>query len=111
MTGPEDNDGRFPDEAPVLTPYPLTPEQAHGDRAAWPWLRGWIVSQCGPDEWEVCVQEPALAHLDDGTIPPPGTPEDECQWLLAVHDPMISRSPPRDQPPGRTITEISGSLG
>ena len=31
--------------------------------------------------------------------------------LLAVHDPMISRSPPRDQPPGRTITEISGSLG
>ena len=37
-------------------------------------------------------------------------------WLRARYEtgdgsPMISRSPLRDQPPGRTITEISGSLG
>ena len=74
-----DNDGRYPDESDVLTPYPLTPEQGSGDRAGWPWLPGWIVSQCGPDEWEICVQEPALARLDDGAVPPPGTPGEGVQ--------------------------------
>ena len=38
--------------------YPLTGEQEHGDRAAWPWLSGWVVSQCGPDEWEIWSRLP-----------------------------------------------------
>lgn len=87
-----DNDGRFPDESAVTTPYPLTEDQAKEDRATWPWLRGWIVSQCGPDEWEICVQEPALARLDDGTIPPPGAPEEECNFPLCFRDSSEIRS-------------------
>jgi hypothetical protein len=81
-----DNDGRFPDGSDVLTPYPLTKQQEQGDRAAWPWLHGWVTSQCGPDEWQICVQEPALGRLDDGTIPPPGTPEDECNFPVCFRD-------------------------
>lgn len=50
-----DNDGRFPDDTDVKVPFPLTEEQRHGDRAAWPWVAGFILGQCGPDEWDVCV--------------------------------------------------------
>jgi hypothetical protein len=82
----DENDGRFPDESDVLTPFPLTPEQQGQDRDSWPWLHGWIVSQAGPDEWEVCVQEPALAVLDDGTIPPPGTPDDQCNFPVCFRE-------------------------
>jgi hypothetical protein len=46
MTGPV-----FPEDSWVQIRYPLTSEQAHGDRAGWPWLPGWIVARCGPDEW------------------------------------------------------------
>jgi hypothetical protein len=46
--------------------YPLTSEQEHGDRAAWPWLPGWVVSVCGPDEWEICVQASELARQHEG---------------------------------------------
>ena len=87
-----DNDGRFPDESAVLTPFPLTQAQADGDRADWPWLPGWIVSQCGPDEWEICVQEPSLGRLDDGTIPPSGTPDDECIFPVCFRDSSEIRS-------------------
>ena len=48
----------FPEDSSVEVRYPLTSEQEHGDREAWPWLPGWVVSECGPDEWEICVQAP-----------------------------------------------------
>ncbi|MGH3193835.1 MAG: hypothetical protein ACRDPY_08655 [Streptosporangiaceae bacterium] len=48
--------------------YPLTIGQERGDRAAWPWLPGWVASICGPGEWEICVQAPELAAEDDGEI-------------------------------------------
>ena len=51
----ETNDGRFPDESDVETRYPLTEEQYQGDRAAWPWVAGYVLGQCGPDEWDICV--------------------------------------------------------
>jgi len=51
----------FPEDSWVEVRYPLTGEQEHGERDAWPWLPGWVVSQCGPDEWEICVQTPELA--------------------------------------------------
>jgi hypothetical protein len=82
-----ENDGKFPDGSPVLTPYPLTPEQATPDgRPEWPWLPGWIVSQCGPDEWLICVQAPGLGRLDDDSIPPPGTPDDEMNFPCCFRD-------------------------
>ena len=34
----------FPEDSWVEVRYPLTSEQEHGDRAAWPWLPGWVVS-------------------------------------------------------------------
>ena len=57
----------FPDDSEVEVRYPLTPEQEAGDRAAWPWLPGRVVQQCGPDEWQICVQAPELAIPDDAT--------------------------------------------
>ena len=61
MTGPE-----FPEDSSVQVRYPLTSEQEHGDRAGWPWLPGWVVARCGPDEWEICVQASELATWHDG---------------------------------------------
>jgi len=49
-----DNDGRFPDDSVVLVRYPL-PSDRQDDRTAWPWLRGTILGQCGPDEWHIVV--------------------------------------------------------
>jgi hypothetical protein len=56
-----DNDGRFPDDSRVEVRYPRTRQEEHGDRAAWPWLPGSIVEQCGPDEWRVCVEDRGVA--------------------------------------------------
>jgi len=61
VTGPV-----FPEDSWVQVRYPLTSEQEHGDRAGWPWLPGWVVARCGPDEWEICVQTPDLATWHDG---------------------------------------------
>jgi hypothetical protein len=49
-----DNDGRFPDDGPVMVKYPL-PSERQQDRADWPWLPGTVLGQCGPDEWHVVV--------------------------------------------------------
>lgn len=56
----------YPEDSWVEVRYPLTREQKHGDRAAWPWLPGWVVSRCGPDEWGICVETPELAMDDEG---------------------------------------------
>jgi hypothetical protein len=61
MTGPV-----FPEDSWVQVRYPLTREQAHGDRVRWPWLPGWVAARCGPDEWEICVQAPELATWHEG---------------------------------------------
>jgi len=59
-------EARFPEDSWVEVRYPLTIEQEHGDRATWPWLPGWVVSICGPDEWEICVQAPELGMQHEG---------------------------------------------
>jgi hypothetical protein len=69
----DDNDGRFPDESRVEVRYPRTRQEEHGDRAAWPWLPGSIVEQCGPDEWRVCVEDRDVAVLRDGRLAPRNT--------------------------------------
>ena len=56
MTGPV-----LPEDSWVQVRYPLTREQEHADRAGWPWLPGWVVSVCGPDEWEIYGR--GTAHL------------------------------------------------
>ena len=40
----EDNDGRFPDDSAVEVRYPGEKRQEQGDRSAWPWLPGAILS-------------------------------------------------------------------
>ena len=73
----------FPDNTPVETRFPLNQED---HRDTWPWLPGWVVTQCGPDEWQVCVQDPRLAELEDGSPAPEGTPEDEALFPLCFRD-------------------------
>jgi len=51
----------FPEDSWVEVRYPLTTKQERGDRAAWPWLPGWVASICGQNEREICVQAPELA--------------------------------------------------
>ena len=56
----------FTTEQWVEVRFPLNAEQEAGDREAWPWVPGWIVQVCGPDEWLVCAQHPALAVAEHG---------------------------------------------
>ena len=60
------SDTPFPEDSWVAVRYPLTAEQERGDRGAWPWLPGWVAAECGPGEWEICVQAPELAFERDG---------------------------------------------
>ena len=69
----EENDGRFADESPVEVRYPRSKQEEQSDRSQWPWLPGTIVTQCGPDEWYVCVEVRELAVLRDGRRAPRGT--------------------------------------
>ena len=54
--------GRYPAGSPVLTRYPLTPEQQAGDRSAWPWVPGTIIGQVAADEWNVVIEIPELEY-------------------------------------------------
>ena len=64
----DENDGRFGDGEAVLTPYPTPDAEAAGDRASWPFVPATVVSQCGPDEWELTVEIPSAARLEDGFL-------------------------------------------
>lgn len=66
--------------------YPLTSEQEHGERAAWPWLPGTIVEQCGPDEWQVCIEDMSVAVRKDGSKPTPRTPRNRLYYPLCYRD-------------------------
>jgi hypothetical protein len=56
----------FREDSRVEVRYPLNNEQKDADRDGWPWLSGWVVPECGPDEWEICVQAPELAIQHEG---------------------------------------------
>lgn len=95
MTGrqrPYGADLHQPDK-PVEVRYPLTPEQAQGDRSAWPWLPGWVAEVCGPDEWQVCVQTPGLGRTAEGEIPEPGVADDEVFFPVCFRDSSEIREP------------------
>lgn len=76
----------FPDDTPVEVRYPVTAQQGEGDRAAWPWLSGLIVQQCGPDEWQARVEARQVATLEDGSPAPDGTPDDDLYFPLCFRD-------------------------
>jgi hypothetical protein len=82
----EDNDGRFPDNSMVEVRYPRIGQDEQGDRSGWPWLLGLILSQCGPDEWHVCVEARGLATLEDGSPAPAGTAYEDLFYPCCFRD-------------------------
>jgi hypothetical protein len=82
----EDNDGRFPDNSLVEVRYPRNRQEGLGDRSAWPWLPGSILSQCAPDEWHVCVEARELAVLDDRSPAPAGTADEDLFFPCCFRD-------------------------
>jgi hypothetical protein len=89
-----ENDGRFPDESPVLVRYPLDGPRSINDRAEWPWLPGTIEQQCGPDEWLVTIEDRRLAELDDGSPAPEGTPDEDLLFPQCYRDSSELRPTP-----------------
>lgn len=110
MCDEDDNDGRFPDESPVLVRYPLQPgperqpgqaEEDHlallrAERETWPWLLGTIEQQCGPDEWLVTIEDRRLAELEDGRPAPEDTADDDLLFPQAYRDASEIRGLPAD---------------
>jgi hypothetical protein len=82
----EDNDGRFPDGSAVLVRYPRSKQEEQDDRSAWLWLPGPILSQCGPDEWHVCVEVRELATLDDSSPAPHSTADEDLFYPCCFRD-------------------------
>jgi hypothetical protein len=76
----------FVEDTPVMVRYPRTTEQERGHRAEWPWLPGTIVQQCGPDEWQVCVEDIAVAVREDGSKPTTRTPSNRLYYPLCFRD-------------------------
>ena len=89
-----ENDGRFPDESPVLVRYPLDGPRSVSDRAEWPWLPGTIEQQCGPDEWLVTIEDRRLAELDDGSPAPEDTPDEDLLFPQCYRDSSELRPTP-----------------
>jgi hypothetical protein len=99
-----DNDGRFPGDSRVEVRYPRTGQEEHGDRSAWPWLPATIVRQCGPDEWQVCVEDRDVAVLRDGRRAPKGTASRNLYYPMCFRDSSEIRRPvPAVRKPG-TLT-------
>jgi hypothetical protein len=105
----DDNDGRFPHDSRVEVRYPRTRQEEHGDRAAWPWLPGSIVEQCGPDEWRVCVEDRDVAVLQDGRPAPRGTASRSLYYPVCFRDASeIRRSPASAVPMPGALTVHQG---
>ena len=76
----------FTEDMAVMVRFPRTKEEERGDRAKWPWLPGTIVQQCGPDEWQVCVEDMSVAVRKDGSKPTPRTPQRNLYYPLCFRD-------------------------
>jgi hypothetical protein len=83
----------IPEDGPVFTEdmavevrYPRTKQEEQGDRADWPWLPGTVVQQCGPDEWQVVVEDMSVATRKDGSKPTPRTPQRNLYYPLCYRD-------------------------
>ena len=76
----------FAVDEPIFVKYPRTKEEERGDRAKWPWLPGTIVEQVGEDEWQVCVEDMAVAVRTDSSKPTPRTPQHKLYYPLCFRD-------------------------
>ena len=76
----------FAEDDAVLVKYPRSKDEERGDRADWPWLPGTILEQCGPDEWQVCVEDMSVAVRKDGSRPTPRTPRNRLYYPLCFRD-------------------------
>jgi hypothetical protein len=74
--------------------YPRDKHEEQGDRSAWPWLPGSILSQCGPDEWYVCVEARELAMLGDGGPAPAATAAGDLYYPCCFRGPARSGASP-----------------
>jgi hypothetical protein len=68
----------FPEDCWVEVRYPLTSEQERGPRRL-AMAPGWVVSHCGPGQWEICVQAPELAGQHQGQTVFPVCFRDSCE--------------------------------
>lgn len=68
------NDGRFPDDSPVWTPFPSRDMTADTPRETWPWMAARVELQGDEHEWVLTIEAPDVAELEDGTPAPEGTP-------------------------------------
>ena len=84
--------GRFPDGSAVLVRFPLTPEQDPDARGRGCLARCW--SRPARMSGRVQVDARELATLEDGSQPPPGTPDDAL-WF-----PVCFRAASELRPPG-----------
>jgi hypothetical protein len=76
----------FAEDDAALVKYPRSKDEERGDRADWPWLPGTILEQCGPDEWQVCVEDMSVAVREDGSKPTPRTPKNKLFYPLCFRD-------------------------
>ena len=76
----------FAEDVAVMVKFPRTKEEEQGDRANWPWLPGTVVHQCGPDEWQVCVEDMSVAVRKDGSKPTPRTPKNKLFYPFCYRD-------------------------
>jgi hypothetical protein len=63
-----------------------TTEEELGDRATWPWLPGTVLQRVGPDEFQIVVEVPELATLEDGSLAPEATPDDDLWYPVCFRD-------------------------
>ncbi len=80
------SDGMLAEDMAVMVKFPRTKEEERGDRAGWPWLPGTIVEQCGPDEWQVVIEDMSVAVRKDGSRPTPRTPRNRLYYPLCFRD-------------------------
>jgi hypothetical protein len=105
-----DNDGRFPDDSRVEVRYPRTRQEEQGDRSAWPWLPGTIERQCGPDEWQVCVEDRDVAVLRDGRRAPRNTASRNLYYPMCFRDSSEIRRPaPAAPKPGMPVLRLDAT--
>lgn len=71
------NDGRYPDDSPVWTPYPAPGMTAETPRASWPWMAAVVELQGDEHEWLLTIVNPVLDQLEDGTPAPDDTPPED----------------------------------
>jgi hypothetical protein len=76
----------FTEDMAVEVRFPRTEEEKQGDRAGWPWLPGTIVEQVGPDEWQIVVEDMAVAVREDGSKPTSRTPQRNLYYPLCFRD-------------------------